>query len=358
MAEKLCLQWNDFKDNVSTAFRSLRDDRDFADVTLACEDGKQLETHKVILAASSPFFKNLLKRNLLHPHPLIFMRNVSSENLDAIVDFLYFGEVNLLEQNLESFLAIADELQLKGLSKENLGKEQKQIDKEGPHSKPKISLDNIKEELDIKETKEEHNQDFEYQGIDPISNDSAESSGSVEEDIKSMMEKSLNMITNGKEKLIHCSKCKICGKEGRGNVIKKHIRATHLGTTCNLCGKKFLTRNEKQKHETMNKDCKKQLEHGERVNALMEKSQNSIPNGKHGDGREKRVFAHICKVCGKEGRTKSIRDHIEMSHLEDMLIPCNKCGKTFPSRSDMKLHNEKCQAEIILSALPPKTLFD
>ena len=63
MAEKLCLKWNDFQENVNAAFGSLRDDHEFADVTLACEDGQQIEAHKVILAASSPFFQDLLKRN-------------------------------------------------------------------------------------------------------------------------------------------------------------------------------------------------------------------------------------------------------------------------------------------------------
>ena len=41
MSEKLCLQWNDFKDNVNTAFGSLRGDSDFTDVTLASEDDNQ-----------------------------------------------------------------------------------------------------------------------------------------------------------------------------------------------------------------------------------------------------------------------------------------------------------------------------
>ena len=61
MSEKLCLQWNDFKENVNNAFGRLRDDKDFTDVTLACEDGQQLEAHKVILAASSPFFEKILE---------------------------------------------------------------------------------------------------------------------------------------------------------------------------------------------------------------------------------------------------------------------------------------------------------
>ena len=56
MAEKLCLQWNDFQENVKNAFGQLRGTTDFVDVTLASEDGRQIEAHKVILAASSPFF--------------------------------------------------------------------------------------------------------------------------------------------------------------------------------------------------------------------------------------------------------------------------------------------------------------
>ena len=128
MAGKLNIKCNYFKENTCVTFGSLREDKDFTDVTLACEDGQQVEAHKVILAGSSPFFQKLLKRNH-HPHPLIFMRNVSSENLEAMVDFFYFGEANILEENLEKFLIVAEELKLKGLSGENLEKEQ--IDKEG-----------------------------------------------------------------------------------------------------------------------------------------------------------------------------------------------------------------------------------
>ena len=120
MSEKLCLQWNDFQENVKIAFGNLREDKDFADVTLACEDGQQLEAHKVILAASSPFFQKLLGKNK-HPHPLIYMRGMKSVDMLAIIDFLYCGEANVFQENLDSFLAIAEELQLKGLmGKENL----------------------------------------------------------------------------------------------------------------------------------------------------------------------------------------------------------------------------------------------
>ena len=112
--EKLCLQWNDFREDISTAFGDLRQDKEFTDVTLACEDGQQVEAHKVVLIASSPFFLSILKRNK-HPHPLIYMRGVRSETLLAMVDFFYHGQANVHQENLDSFLVLASELHLKGL---------------------------------------------------------------------------------------------------------------------------------------------------------------------------------------------------------------------------------------------------
>ena len=72
MSEKLCLQWNDFKENTTSVFGSLRENKDFADVTLAFEDGQQIVAHKVILVASSPLFKNILIGNK-HSHSLIYL---------------------------------------------------------------------------------------------------------------------------------------------------------------------------------------------------------------------------------------------------------------------------------------------
>ena len=127
MSDKLCLKWNDFQDITNTAFANLRNDHDFSDVTLACEDGQQVEAHKVILAASSPFFQTLLRRNK-HPHPLIYMRGVKSEDLVAIVDFLYYGEANVYQENIDAFLAIAEELNLKGLTGNDDKNEKETID--------------------------------------------------------------------------------------------------------------------------------------------------------------------------------------------------------------------------------------
>jgi len=113
--DKFCLKWNDFENNVSTAFQELREDRDFFDVTLACE-GNQLEAHKVILSACSPFFRGVLKRNP-HNHPLLYLRGIKYESILAVLNFMYNGEVNIAQAELSSFLAVAEDLQVKGLTK-------------------------------------------------------------------------------------------------------------------------------------------------------------------------------------------------------------------------------------------------
>ena len=135
MSEKLCLQWNDFQDNVKSAFGNLRESTDFADVTLACEDGHQIEAHKVILAASSPFFQNILK-NSKHSHPLIFMRGVKADELAAMVDFMYYGEANVYRQNLASFLVISEELQLQGLKSSDDEGNLNEVEEVEQHTKP------------------------------------------------------------------------------------------------------------------------------------------------------------------------------------------------------------------------------
>ena len=127
MSEKLCLHWNDFQDNIKSAFGNLREEKDFKDVTLVCEDGQQVEAHKVVLISSSPFFQKLLGRNK-HPHPMIYMRGIKFDDLLAIADFLYLGEANVFQENLESFLAIAEELQLKGLMGNNAGERGEDLD--------------------------------------------------------------------------------------------------------------------------------------------------------------------------------------------------------------------------------------
>ena len=112
--EKFCLHWNDFESNISSAFRELREDKDFFDVTLACDDD-QIQAHKVIISACSPFFRSILRRNR-HEHPLLYLKGVKYVDLVSVLNFMYHGEVNVAQEELNSFLAVAEDLKVKGLT--------------------------------------------------------------------------------------------------------------------------------------------------------------------------------------------------------------------------------------------------
>jgi len=113
--EQYCLRWKDFEQNIARSFQNLREEKDFFDVTLVCEDIKQVEAHKVVLSSCSPFFRNILKRNP-HEHPLIYLKGVKYKELQYILEFMYHGEVNITNEDLNEFLTISQELQIKGLA--------------------------------------------------------------------------------------------------------------------------------------------------------------------------------------------------------------------------------------------------
>ena len=253
--ERLCLKWNDFQDLVQASFVELRNDTDFTDVTLACED-QSIKAHKVILSACSPFFKKMLKTHL-HPHPLIYMKGMKSCDLTAIVDFIYLGEANVSQERLDTFLAIAKDLQLNGL----LGK----ADERGEdldagkkyHRPPKLEpTSQADAELPKPSYKREISNDGNFAVEDSttvaVPTYLSADLDHIKEMVESMMEKSENLIATGRQK---AHKCNVCGKEGLGSHIKDHIEAKHIEgilIPCNICGKIVRSTNALRQHKKMN----------------------------------------------------------------------------------------------------------
>jgi hypothetical protein len=254
MTEKFCLKWNDFQENISTAFGSLREDRDFSDVTLACEDGQQVEAHRVILAASSPFFQNLLRRNK-NSHPLVYMRGMRSEDLVAIVDFMYLGETNIYQESLDGFLAIAEELNLKGLTGSNNDSKEGVATTKAPDPKlispreTKFTNNMSTKHKTAKETTKLQNYE---EGTVAVPNQTMYGeTQELDEQIQTMISRGQNLMSNGNRAYI----CQVCGKEGQVSNIKDHIEANHIdgiSLPCNTCGKIFRSRNALRQHNDKN----------------------------------------------------------------------------------------------------------
>ena len=118
--DKFCLKWNDFESNISRSFKELREEKDLFDVWLSCDNGQmELPAHKLILSACSSVLKHLLRRKSgsggCSSH-VLYLRGVQSQDLEYILSFMYNGEVSLAQDQLNSFLAVAEDLQIKGLT--------------------------------------------------------------------------------------------------------------------------------------------------------------------------------------------------------------------------------------------------
>ncbi|XP_055550845.1 protein abrupt isoform X2 [Wyeomyia smithii] len=112
--QQYALKWNDFQSSILSSFRHLRDEEDFVDVTIACEQ-RSFTAHKVVLSACSPYFRKLLKANPCE-HPIVILRDVRSEDIESLLRFMYNGEVHIGQDQLSDFLKTAQLLQVRGLA--------------------------------------------------------------------------------------------------------------------------------------------------------------------------------------------------------------------------------------------------
>ena len=114
MSEKFNLKWNDFQTNVSKSFGLFRNESYLHDVTLVSDDFKQIPAHKLVLSATSEYFKNILQETK-QSQPLICLDGVNAEDLRNVLDYVYDGEVKIYQEDLDRFLSVAQRLKLEGL---------------------------------------------------------------------------------------------------------------------------------------------------------------------------------------------------------------------------------------------------
>ena len=105
-----------FLENQTRYYNELLESQEMCDVTLAC-DGYEVGAHKTIVSASSLFFREVIRKSK-HPNPYIYLKGVSKETLEAILKFIYNGQVTARSANLENLVNVGNELQIEGLMEE------------------------------------------------------------------------------------------------------------------------------------------------------------------------------------------------------------------------------------------------
>ena len=243
MSEKFSLKWYDFQLNASTSFKNLRNQKHFYDVTLVSDDQKQVSAHKVVLSACSEYFSNILKQNT-HSHPFICLDGVSSTDLNNMLDYVYLGEVQIFQDDLNRFIKVAQKFRLEGLLQSDQNEEtlfqntNKNNEEKMIHREDNVPMYNTDTE------------DGRYTGpkVEKIIIDDG-SDLSKPEELKKKIEQ---MYTKGLDSLFRCT---VCGKTSRRkDNMKEHVEyhIEGLNYRCVICGKVLKSSGSLRTHKIKN----------------------------------------------------------------------------------------------------------
>jgi len=257
--ESYNLNWEEFDAYTSLTFKQLLAKPDFTDVTLACEGEETIEAHKVILSACSPFFDRILKKNS-HSHPLIFLTDVTHSDLKSIINFMYLGQTNVVQEDLQRFLKVATKFQVRGLTdgkkkgsvsqttaisiheEEVINQEENNIDQQqGGIANIQSSLDNV-----VMLEDERRVDDFDFKC--DLGNSSGFYHGITEEHSEidsSLLMDGFRMVP---EKVFPCDQCDY--KASYSCNLNSHKRTVHekLFFQCHLCAYKSSRKDRLNKH--------------------------------------------------------------------------------------------------------------
>ena len=297
------LTWNQFQDTTVETFRSLGRTREFADVTLACGDGEQVEAHRVILSACSPVLRRLLLLHT-HQHTLLYMRGMALADLNNLLKFMYFGEVMVETNSLENFLESANELQVVGLSKQA---------SEETNGLDETYQGEIMQELETKDINT-------HESVVKTENkhEATENSNICDyENCRKKFSNKANMKTHiqaiHEDLRLYCTSCSF--STNHQSNLKRHMRSMHEETTenTNISDSNLQFPDEASDVTT---DIDPEEETGE-VSLEVE---------------------HECDHCGTKNKSgKALMKHRHEKH-PGLNWLCRTCGKEFASHNNLKKH--------------------
>jgi len=311
-AEKFCLRWNDFEGNISAAFQELRDDKDFFDVTLVCDD-EQIQAHRVILSACSPFFRNVLRRNP-HQHPLLYLKGVAFNDLQSVLNFMYHGEVNVAQEELNSFLTVAEDLKVKGLTQSQQGSQVRKQESSTLRQKEK-------EVLPPKTKKPPPS----------INRNSYQNTSSNRDEIQEVVHQQSIKSEPRETSLVYSTE----QNQAQALPVEEHSVATYQG--------------EEVGYEEDYSEYDNQTDQMEFGNNGAQNTQNIIYDDKEVEVRTPEDLlkfvlpgdsGFVCSYCAKVFPNKrDVRNHLESIHFPNYFTySCEQCGKEFKSLNSRNIH--------------------
>jgi len=241
--DKFCLKWNDLEGNIRNYFSKLRKEQELFDVTLASDDGKHMQAHKIILSAASCFFSDIFMKSSKSNDMLIYLKGITGSDLADVLDFIYNGEAFVSQDEIKHFLETGQELKIIGLEGELLD-----IAESNPNESKTTQKNNITEP-------EYKNSDDSTFQINVFNDIDVQVDGSGFRNHEVFQRNSINELDDQIFEMIEKNegvwKCKVCRKSATSQIdIKRHAEI-HIGGmshNCRICNKSYPNRESLRVH--------------------------------------------------------------------------------------------------------------
>ena len=232
--DKVCVKEDDCDTSIREYFRKLREDQRLFDVTLATDDGKQVQAHRAILCAGSNFFSDILLRSN-YTNVIVYLKGIISAQLECVLAFLYNGEAFIPQMELEQFLETGKELEVKGLLR--LG-----VPGDNEHNDQISGIDDmvVNQEGSLNNTHEYAPDSYSLY----LSEAKVEIQNETKKDLDIQIEAMIEKVADG-------WKCKTCCKTmGKKQAVQRHAERHLEGVlhSCQMCSKTFSNRPNLQTH--------------------------------------------------------------------------------------------------------------
>ena len=350
--ETIQLSWDTYLDHMKEMLHGMMTSNTLTDATLICDDHKQFQVHKVILSACSPVFRSIISdHNSLNP--IIYLRGIGSNEMKAILQFIYTGQATFQRDGLPEFLSVAKSLKIKEIcdevkddDNEKNTEQHEEVKNDNTESNNKIEIQKDVESMASsgkRETLEKSNE-IEKRGNNPQQEENlfddmeryiVKDYGSVE-----MKEMNYGQEKTKRTKKLSRKNCNQCEKSYRGKQeLKRHIKSAHDGVVypCDQCEyeaklKFHLKIHIQSVHDGARYPCNQcgiTFSHQSGLNT----HQKSVHEG----------ILYPCDVCSFWGPSNAVvLKHKKFVHA-GAKIKCKHCDKTFSAPASMyrhmKVHN-------------------
>ena len=231
MSENFNIKRNDFQSDTAAFFRLFRDEDYLQDVTLVTDDQTHVSAHKLLLSASSDYFKSIFMKNR-HQHPLICLQGVSDHELTKVLDYIYNGEATLPEDDVDNFMMVGKRLMLKGLvpDDEDVSVTKSEGTQDGMEEVKSVNIQDIRKDNETKIIQDGRRRSSKHEEID---------------------KQLADLIEFSEDGTFSCS---MCEKKDRVRPrLMKHIEThlTGLSYQCSECDKSYRTRSSLSNHKSV-----------------------------------------------------------------------------------------------------------